>query len=299
MISRLRLGRLIPALLISAVLSTQITGVAAAAPKDATLLAGARTAILAGDSRLALADLNEVAPRIPAVAAIETLVQEGMRNSAAQRVAALMAAVASQPRHPGAGSVEAGVRSVYASSPLRDLGHRSGSRPSLTADLGNLLLGLLHDIYRLGGNLTWIIGAVVLLLLGGALTVLALRRSKGEAAPDETLLADLGQGPGRRPESLFAQAELLQAGGDFREAVRLAFQALLLSATARRVLTVDPAWTNTELLRAALRVADLEPRLRPLVSQFNAVVYGGRDPGPDGCSQFTRACRAAAGTIHP
>lgn|GEM_PF-5114319 len=299
MIPRLRLRRLTPAIFLGALLATQIVVVAAATPSSAAALRGARTALLAGDRGQALADLRELAPKIPAVLGIESLIQEGNQSSAAQRISILMAAVASPAGHPDAGAVEAGVRSVYSSSQLRDLGHGAGSQPSITSALGNLLLSLLRDLYRLGGNLTWIIAATLVLLLGGSLAVLALRRSRGGSTEQEPLLAAAGPARGRRPESLFAQADLLQAGGDFREAVRIAFQALLLSASSRRVLTVDPSWTNTELLRAALRVSDLEPRLRPLVSQFNAVVYGGRDPGYDGCSQFTSACRAAAGAIHP
>jgi len=262
-----------------------------------TMVAKARAAVVAGDASLAVRDLLSVASQIPVVAVVISDIQRGQLKQAGSQLAWLVST--SHPLRGAASDQAIGsvLRSIYRSPELAALSRRSPSGPSLLSSLATDVQQLLAALFHLVGNSVWILLGVVILVGGAALVAISLHRARS-GLPEPEPAAESGRqlSAAIPPERLFARAETLREEGRFRESVRLAFQALLLSVANHRVLAVEPSWTNTELLRAARRVSDLEPQLRPLVSQFNAVVYGGRDPGADGCSRFMAACRAAAGS---
>ncbi len=272
------------------------SGVTAAPPASpAAGLAGARAALQAGNLSLAASFLRPLLAEVPAAQAALDSLARGDRGRALSQVESLEAALRPAPGGGSQASVRAAVAAVYRSPQLSGLHSRPPPRSSLLLDLGRLLLHLLTSAFHLVGRLVWLGLALAVMVLGALLAAILLQRARG-GLPEvrgEAAAATSRSDP-EPPERLFAAADRLQRQGDFKGAVRLSFQALLVSASSRRVLAVDPAWTNSDLLRAARQVADLEPRLRPLVGQFNAVVYGGRDPGAGGCAQFTKACRATA-----
>ncbi len=293
----LRPRRLAPLLVLGWLLVAAPVPVAASPISLVTGLAQARSALAAGHPTLAVLDLRGLQPRLPAVAAVISSLQRGELRLAAAQLSSLEAVVGSPSRAPTSAAVGAAVRSVYESPQMRASGHKPASA-SLVSDLAGFLLSLLRRLFQLVGAQGWVVLAVVVLVLGAALALALIQRSRGrlpQAGTHPHVNTPAGADP--RPERLFAAAESFQRQGALKEAVRMAFQGLLLSASYRRVLAVDPAWTNSDLLRAAGQVAGLEPRLRPLVRQFNAVVYGGRDPGVEGCAQFTQACRSTAGEL--
>ncbi|MHB1526280.1 MAG: DUF4129 domain-containing protein [Candidatus Dormibacteria bacterium] len=294
-----RLSRITIFALVGASLAATTTVALAASPVDPTAtLQEAQTALEHGQVGLAAQDLRSVDQTIPAAGVIAAELGAGRQVQASRQLQLLLAASSARPPSPAA--VGSSLARVYASPQLAGLGRSAPQGGSWLSDLANFAQQQLLRLFRAGGNLLWILLALLLLGAGAVLAVALLQRARSRLPEPSDGQLPAGAQPTRvRPERLFARADQLLADGRFREAIRASFQALLLSAGDRRVLQVDPSWTNSELLRAARQVADLEPALRPLVAQFNAVVYGGRDPGRQGCSQFTAACRAAAGGLGP
>ena len=293
---RRRLGTLLlPGLSLVALALLSPTVVASTTSSLGRSLELAQAALQSGHLGTAASDLRGSLRSLPAAQAAVASLRQGDPGRALRQVQALEVGLRLGAEGRPAVAVRAAVGAVYRSSQLAAL-HSSGhSSPSLITDLGQLLLQLLTALFHLVAHSVWL-GLALAVLVGGALGgAVMLHRSRGRLPQPETGAAVSALlRVEASPEQLFAQAERMQRQGDFREAVRLSFRGLLASASSRRVLTIDPAWTNADLLRAAGRVADLEPRLQPLVSQFSAVVYGGQDPGPGGCDQFTRACRRTA-----
>jgi hypothetical protein len=65
-------------------------------------------------------------------------------------------------------------------------------------------------------------------------------------------------------------------GGDYRQAVRLAFRGALLSVALQGRMAVDPAWTNRELLQRANADAALLAALAPAAHIFEISWYSGQ-----------------------
>lgn len=259
-------------------------------------LARAEAALQAGRPSLAAGYLRSLRAEVPAAQVAVSSLDRGHLGRALAQVESLRAALGLAP-HPGSqASLRTALGAVYRSPELAALHRRqSPASASLLSDLGGLLLRLLAGLFHLVGQPVWLVLALAVLAVGALSAALLLHRARGRLP--QALEAAMEVSPGEmevRPERLFAEADQMQSRGNFKAAVRLSFQALLITASSSRVLAVDPAWTNSDLLRAARQVGDLEPRLRPLVRQFNAVVYGGRDPGPGGCAEFTQSCRATA-----
>ncbi len=293
---RRRLGTvLLPGLSLAALALLSPTVVASTTSSVGRSLHLAQGALQSGQLGLAASDLRASLRVLPAAQAAVASLRQGHPGQALRQVQALELGVRLGANGRSAGAVRAAVGAVYRSPQLAELRSPVHPSPSLIADLGQLLLGLLTALFHLVAHAVWLGLALAVLLGGGLGGAVMLHRSRSRLPQPETV-ASVSALPRveASPEQLFAEAERMQRQGDFREAVRLSFRGLLTSASSRRVLAVDPAWTNADLLRAAGRVADLEPRLQPLVSQFNAVVYGGQDPGAGGCDQFTRACRRTA-----
>ncbi len=292
-----RLSRITIFALVGAGLAATPMAVFAAAPVDPTAtLLQAQAALQHGQVGLAANDLRSVDQAVPAAGLIASELTAGRQAQAGRQLQLLLAASSARP--PSAAAVGSSLARVYASPQLAGLGRPAPKGGSWLSDLANFVEQQLLRLFHAGGNLLWSLLALLLLGGGAVLAVALLQRARSRLPePSEGQLPEGARRIRVRPERLFASADQLLLEGRFREAIRASFQALLLSAGDRRVLQVDPSWTNSELLRAARQVADLEPALRPLVAQFNAVVYGGRDPGRQGCSQFTAACRAAAGGL--
>lgn len=258
-------------------------------------LTAAQQSLGTGQTGVAIRQLSAAAPAIPEAGTIASELSSGQMTLASRQLTLLLQAVSTRPGRPARSTVQRAVRAVYRSPQLAGLHTSSGGRNSLLSQLANLLRQLAVSIFHAVGNTIWISLGLVVLVAGAAITWCLLRRARGRLGLPTNESDEPAKGsPRLRPEKLFARAEQLRSEGRFVESVRAAFQALLLSAADRRVLDVDPSWTNSELLRAAAKVGELEPALRPLVAQFNQVVYGGEDPGLNGCSQFNLACRAAA-----
>lgn len=207
----------------------------------------------------------------------------------------MLAPYAGQPTSAGVGRRLA---EVLRSPQLSGLHQHAAPRgPSLLQQLGSFLLSLLGDLYRAAGPNLWIyLAAAVLVGLLG-LGFWRLRTSRARLrAPNAATSEPVGEAAALRPDRLFAEAEALLREGRTREAVRLSFQALLLSVSAR-VVPLDPTWTNSELLVRATRAAGLRVALDPIVQQFDVVVYGNRDLGTEASTAFTAACRRTADRI--
>lgn len=206
-----------------------------------------------------------------------------------------MAALAPYAGQPSSAEVSRHLATVLRAPQLSGLDHRNvHGGQSLLGQLGNFLLTLIRDLYHAAGPLTWILAAGVVLIALLVLAAWRLRAERGGLQPQSTAQPTPGEhGPGLRPERLFAEAEALLRQGRTREAVRLSFQALLLSVPPRAV-PFDPSWTNSELVSRASRAAGLRGALAPIVQEFDVVVYGGRDLGPDASAAFAAACRRTA-----
>jgi len=289
-------GRLAAALALVGLATTSTIALGADQGAMGSSLTQAQAALAQGHPGEAASELRRLAAVVPAAESIaEEIAGDHLSRARGQLQLLLRASSAASPTPAAVGGALA---RVYASSQLAGLGRPAPRGSSLLSDLANFLRQLLLDLFAAGGRLLWSLLALVTLAAGAVVAVVLIQRSRGRL-PNPA--GEAGSEPGlparERPERLFARADQLRLEGRFREAVRASFRALLISAGEHRVLEVDPSWTNSELLQAARQVADLEPALRPLVAQFNAVVYGGRDPGSSGCSQFNAACRAAAGGL--
>jgi hypothetical protein len=258
-------------------------------------LTAAQQALGHGQTGAAIRQLNSAALAIPEAGPIASELGAGQTALASRQLTLLLQAVSTRRGSPAPSTIRRALSGVYRSPQLADLNTSSGGGNSLLSQLANFLRQLAASIFHAVGNTIWIALGLLVLVAGAAIATVLLRRAGGRLGVPTDESEESAQGsPRLRPEKLFARADQLRSEGRFVESVRAAFQALLLSASDRRVLDVDPSWTNSELLRAAAKVGELEPALRPLVAQFNHVVYGGEDPGPNGCSQFNLACRAAA-----
>ena len=200
------------------------------------------------------------------------------------------------PGEPSAAQVRAQLATLYRSSELRQLGAHHRAQTSLLGQIGQALLHLLGELFRVGGPHLWI-GVGVALLVGLlAAAALILRRPRGALAPPPGAPAPgrAGPAPGPAPEALFQLADRLVREGRLRDAVRAAFQGVVAAGAASAAVHFEPSWTNSELVRAARPSAGLEERLAPLVATFDQVVYGGQPVDPAGCREFTSSCRRAA-----
>ncbi|MGA9775204.1 MAG: DUF4129 domain-containing protein [Candidatus Dormiibacterota bacterium] len=207
-----------------------------------------------------------------------------------------MPLTAAFPGQPSAVAISSHLAAVYRSPELAGLARRPSSGSSLLGQLGQLVLGWLQALYRAGGSLLWVALGLVLLAALGTLAAVLLHRQRGALPAVVSARAPPARGaaPAPSPEALFGRADRLQREGRLSEAVRTAFQGLLLAGSSSPALNFDPSWTNSELLAAAAQRSALEPELRPLVTRFDSVVYGRHEPTLAACREFTSACRRTA-----
>ncbi|HUY97489.1 MAG TPA: DUF4129 domain-containing protein [Verrucomicrobiae bacterium] len=238
------------------------------------------------------------APRAdaPDLAAVARALRSGRLGTATAALGALTAELRGGRRPiPSAATTRAALRQAYQDPAVRAGRAASGGAGGVPpSNVGWLRRGL-ADLFRLLPRNAWVVLGLALLAAGGAL---GLWRIRAAGARPQPASPDPRDGPGPPdPEAAWRLAQTAAGDGRHREAVRQAFHALLLTAARRHALRVDPAWTNAELLAAADAVGALGPRLGPLVSTFDRVVYGGEDPGADGWAVFARGCHAAEAAL--
>ena len=140
-------------------------------------------------------------------------------------------------------------------------GVMSGLAPGAVASVANAML--------------WGAGAALVLLFAYLLYSLArflspaLRRS-GRADPAVEM---------RRPlasiDELISQAQIARARGEFREALRLVFRAMLLTLDRQRLIDFNESRTNGEYLLALRRQPRVHTTLEPVARSFDEKWYGG------------------------
>ncbi|HUY60325.1 MAG TPA: DUF4129 domain-containing protein, partial [Candidatus Dormibacteraeota bacterium] len=242
----------------------------------------------------ALATLPSPLP--PALWPAAVALRAGDRPAAATDLRALLAELAARPGPArGLAGVTAALAATYA-DPALARARAAAPPPNWLLTVLRWLYSLLRRLFHALPGSAWILIGAIVVVLGAATAVWRLRRTVGgPEARASSSSSPLPSAPD--PAELWRAAEAAAARGASREAVRLAFAALLATAAGHRALAVDPAWTNAELLRAAERSGRLGAALRPVVGTFDATVYGGQDPGPEGCLEFLRRCRALARTL--
>ena len=106
----------------------------------------------------------------------------------------------------------------------------------------------------------------LLLTLRGAFGTLPRSRGAGPNAPGESLLAD--------PAALLAQADAAAAGGDFEQALRHLYLALIRNLDRHDLVRYDRSRTNYEYLRQVRGQEAVAGPLAALTAQAEAVWYG-------------------------
>lgn len=98
------------------------------------------------------------------------------------------------------------------------------------------------------------------------------------------------------PVSLIERSRSAAASGDYREATRLLFLALLLGFQERELLRVAAWKTNWEYAEElALKESEWVPLFRESAQRFDTVWYGGRSIGADEYDGWRRRVESAAG----
>jgi len=111
------------------------------------------------------------------------------------------------------------------------------------------------------------------------------RRSSGLFSGDQEILG-LKISPDQPVVSLTEQAARLAETGEYREAIRFSFVASIVELARQNVLTIEPARTNRDYLRARRRREDLLPALTRLTAIFEEFWYGQKDASRDDYASF-------------
>jgi len=189
---------------------------------------------------------------------------------------------ADAPAAPGSQALERELQRVLA-EPDFQRGMRAGGQDS--RDLGRwLLLQLRRLLDRLGGLhqtnyalflVSVIVGSAVLLALLAHIAytlVRALRRSGRPAAGTDGAPRERPQ----TPDDLRRRADELAERGEFREAVRALFLALIRSLQLKGLLPRSGSQTNAENLRRLRDHVGLVAVVRPFTETFDSRWYGRR-----------------------
>jgi hypothetical protein len=147
--------------------------------------------------------------------------------------------------------------------------------PSLLDRLGQWIRDRIQDLLRLlfGGGGGQAIPTVYFYIVGVVAVVIAavviFRSTRGRFAESAAALAHLGP---RAPADFFAEADRLAAAGDRVGAIRA------LCAGVAGTLAGAQTWEGSPLtVREIFQRASDPARLWPLLTPFEAAVYGGRD----------------------
>jgi hypothetical protein len=153
-------------------------------------------------------------------------------------------------------------------------------------------LGGLHQTnYALFLVSVSVLVAVLLALLAHITYTLvrALRRPSGERSGP----ARPAPSPPQSPEDLRRQADELAARGEFREAVRALYLALLRSLQLKGVLPRTRSQTNAENLRALRGCLTLLASVQPFTETYDSRWYGRRPAGPEDVARCREWLEAA------
>jgi len=117
--------------------------------------------------------------------------------------------------------------------------------------------------------------SLTLLLAGGAVwLVRRLRRPPTDAEDGIRIILGEPVALDLDADDLLAQAQAAAEAGDWRQAVRKVYIALLHELDRREVLSLNPAWTNREYLSAVHAQARLYPAMHELTDRFDRLWYG-------------------------
>ncbi len=116
---------------------------------------------------------------------------------------------------------------------------------------------------------------ITLLLAGGAVWLARrLRRPSTEAEDGTRIILGEAVALDLDADDLLAQAQAAAEAGDWRQAVRKVYIALLHELDRREVISLNPAWTNREYLSAVRAQARLYPAMHELTDRFDRLWYG-------------------------
>lgn len=124
--------------------------------------------------------------------------------------------------------------------------------------------------------------SLVLVVLALVLVVIALRLGLGPANLRDALTDRRRGGRALSPEDYRAEAERRAADGDFKEAVRARFRAIIRELELRAVLDERPGRTAGEIAReGGAAVPAIGADLRTVAATFDEIWYGRRAAGAD------------------
>jgi hypothetical protein len=124
-----------------------------------------------------------------------------------------------------------------------------------------------------------IVGTLLFILLRGVRRPGAAEAPLDErgAVSEEALTSDPMSALSRPPEGWAGLADQLAAKGQFREAIRHLYLALLARLHRDGAITYDPTWSNWEYLSAFKGPSQLKLPFRELTRRFDFVWYGNLD----------------------
>ncbi|MHB8872769.1 MAG: DUF4129 domain-containing protein [Myxococcaceae bacterium] len=150
-----------------------------------------------------------------------------------------------------------------------------------------------------GGGGAVLANVLVVVLVVAVLVVLVLvllkARRKGDGSEAELDMQALSEGPlstdpmsalSRPPEGWASLADELAARGDFREAVRSLYLALLSRLHRVGAIDYDPARSNWDYFRAFKGKRDWVPPFRELTNRFDFTYYGNLGASLEGYRDF-------------
>jgi hypothetical protein len=228
----------------------------------------------------------------PALAPVITELEAGQLPAAEARLQAMSAAL-----RPASGSgcaaAETGaarqaLSGVYRSPAFAGLDQTSSASwlQQLVDAVGNFLSRAVGSVGRVA--LLTITAVIVAAVLGFAAWRLRQVTASGrEPSPVGTAAPD-----GLNPDAEWARAVSAAERGEFREAVRRAFRSALLSLSLRGRLTVQPAWTSSELIAHARGDPELVDRLAPAAGGFDRAWYSGAAVGRADWETIREDCQA-------
>ena len=144
-------------------------------------------------------------------------------------------------------------------------------------------------------------GAVVIVLVAAMVLLLIVvlvrsLRTQAQDRPELEVLAEAAPGTGtgeqsalaRPPEGWASLADDLAAAGNFREAVRHLYLALLSRLHRAGAIDYDPTLSNWDYCRGFRGRREWLPTFRELTLRFDFAWYGSTDVGQDGYLAFRR-----------
>lgn len=144
-----------------------------------------------------------------------------------------------------------------------------------------------------GGSSAWdfqvLIFAAIIVVVLVLIGTLVSRHFAGRRH-DQRLGGTVRERIASRVEALRARAREAEAAGDWIEALRLDFFALVIGLGERGDLDYRDAWTNRELLERGMPSRKVEHSLRPVVHRLDAHSFGHLPSGPEEVVEFREFC---------